>query len=80
MTVNLLLNLLGWSALINIGLLMWWFLWIMVAHDFIYRMHTRWFKISEERFDGIHYSGIAFYKITIFVFNIVPYLALRIII
>lgn len=58
---------------------MWWFLWILFAHDFVYRMHSKWFKVSVEKFDAIHYAGIAFYKIIIFVFNIVPYLALQII-
>ena len=79
MTVDILLGVLGWSAVINIGLLLWWSLWILFAHDFIYRMHSKWFKIPVEKFDAIHYAGMAFYKITIIVFNVVPYLALRII-
>ncbi len=79
MTVDIFLGILGWSAVINFGLLMWWFLWILFAHDFVYRMHSRWFKVSVEKFDAIHYAGMAFYKITIIVFNVVPYLALRII-
>ena len=79
MTVDVFLGILGWSAVINFGLLMWWFLWILFAHDFVYRMHSRWFKVSVEKFDAIHYAGMAFYKITIIVFNVVPYLALRII-
>ncbi len=79
MTVDILLGVLGWSAVINIGLLLWWSLWILFAHDFVYRIHSKWFKISVEKFDAIHYAGMAFYKITIIVFNVVPYLALRII-
>lgn len=79
MTVDILLRALGWSAVINIGLLLWWSLWIVLAHDFVYRMHSKWFKIPVEKFDAIHYAGMAFYKITIIVFNVVPYLALRII-
>jgi hypothetical protein len=79
MTVDILLGVLGWSAVINIGLLLWWSLWILFAHDFVYRMHSKWFKIPVEKFDAIHYAGMAFYKITIIVFNVVPYLALRII-
>jgi hypothetical protein len=79
MTVDILLGTLGWSAVINIGLLLWWSLWILFAHDFVYRMHSKWFKIPVEKFDAIHYAGMAFYKITIIVFNVVPYLALRII-
>jgi len=79
MTVDILLGVLGWSAVINMGLLLWWFLWFMCAHDFMYRMQSKWFKISVEKFDVINYAGIAFYKISIIVFNVVPYLALRII-
>lgn len=79
MTVDMLLGMLGWSIVINIGLLLWWFLWFMFAHDFAYRMHSKWFKIPVEKFNAIHYAGMAFYKVTIIVFNVVPYLALRII-
>ncbi len=79
MTVDIFLGVLGWSAVINFGLLTWWFLWILFAHDFVYRIHSKWFKISAEKFDAIHYAGIAFYKVTIIVFNVVPYLALQII-
>ena len=78
-TVGIIRELLGWCCIINIGLLLWWFLIILLAHNWIYRIHRKWFKISEETFDTIHYTGIALFKIAIFVFNIVPYIALRII-
>ncbi len=79
MTVAMIRELLGWCCVINIGLLLWWFLIILFAHNWIYRIHGKWFKMSKETFDAIHYAGIAFFKIAIFVFNIVPYIALRII-
>jgi len=68
-----------YSALINMGLLLWWVSFFIFGRSVIYRMQSRWFKISEERFDTIHYSGTALYKICIFVFNIVPYFALMLI-
>lgn len=80
MTTGFLVAFLGWCTLINIGLLLWWFLWLWLAHDWVYRMHAKWFKISEEHFDAIHYTAIAFFKLVVIVFNIVPYLALRIIV
>jgi hypothetical protein len=43
-------------------------------------MPGKWFKLTVERFDAIHYAGMAFFKIGIFLLNIVPYLALRIVI
>ena len=79
MTVVTIRELLGWCCVINMGLLLWWFLIILFAHDWVYRIHSKWFKMSKETFDAIHYTGIAFFKIAIFVFNIVPYIALRII-
>ncbi len=79
MTIEMLSEALLWSTLINMGLLLWWALFFIFGRGFIYRMHSRWFKLSEEKFDTIHYSGMAFYKICIFIFNIVPYFALMII-
>ena len=78
MTLEIVQNTLFWCAVINMGMLVWWFLFIVFAHDWVYRMHSKWFKISEERFDAIHYAGIAFFKVCVFFFNIVPYFALRI--
>ena len=79
MTIEMMRAVLGWCSIINMGLLLWWFFAIIVLHDWVYRWHTKWFKLSVEKFDEIHYSGISFFKIAIFFFNIVPYFALRII-
>ncbi len=79
MTVEQIGDVLAWCAVINIGLLLWWFLMFALAHDFVYRLHGKWFKLTVERFDAIHYAGMAFFKIGIFLLNIVPYLALRIV-
>ncbi|NOR69143.1 MAG: hypothetical protein GQ532_05520 [Methylomarinum sp.] len=79
MTVELFRDVLAWCSVINIGLLLFWVLWLTLAHDFVYRVHGKFLKLSVEKFDAIHYAGMAFFKICIFVFNIVPYLALRIV-
>jgi hypothetical protein len=79
MTVELVVAILGWCTLINFGLLIWWFLFAVIAHDWTYRLHTKWFKISQEQFDAIHYSLMGVFKIGVITFNLVPYLALRIV-
>jgi len=79
MTVEEIRDVLAWCSVINIGLLLWWFLMFALAHDFVYRLHGKWFRLTVERFDAIHYAGMAFFKIGIFLLNIVPYLALRIV-
>ena len=78
MTVELLKGTLAWSAVLNMGILLWWFLFLAFAHDWVYKMHNKFYHIQREQFDAIHYAGMAFYKICIFTFFIVPYLALRI--
>lgn len=65
-----------WCTLINLALLAMWFGLLALAHDWVYHLHTRWFTLSVERFDGIHYAGMAFYKIAIFLLNLAPLLAL----
>lgn len=79
MTIEIVQDLLLWCAIINFGLLLWWFLFITLAHDWTYRLHGKWFKLSIEQFDTVHYAGIALFKLSIFFFNLVPFFALLII-
>ncbi len=78
MTVEIIRDTLFWCSVINLGLLLWWGLIFVTAHDWVYQIHSRWFAITKENFDAIHYAGMAFFKIGIFMFNLVPYFALRI--
>ncbi|MBX3663201.1 MAG: hypothetical protein KF804_12190 [Burkholderiales bacterium] len=76
MSANEVKDLLLWSLGINYVLLLIWagaFIW---AHDWMYKLHGRWFKLSVEAFDAIHYAGMAIYKIGIFLLNLAPLLAL----
>ncbi len=79
MTLELMRDALGWCAVINLGLLLWWFLFILLAPDWTYRVHRRWFQLTRERFDAMHYAGMGMFKMLVFVFNLVPYFALRIV-
>ncbi|MBT6231341.1 MAG: hypothetical protein HOI47_32265 [Candidatus Scalindua sp.] len=79
MTIDMVRDALLWCFIINIGILLWWFLFFSLAHDWVYQFHGKWFKLPVEKFDAIHYAGMAFFKICIFVFNIVPYFALCIV-
>ena len=48
----------------------------VMIRDWIHRIHGRWFKLPAEKFDAIHYTGMMIYKLAIFMFNLVPYIAL----
>lgn len=80
MTLETLQSFLGWSTAINAALLAVWFLFFWLGHDMMFRFHGRLFRISKENFDAIHYAGMAAYKVGIFLLNLVPYLALAIVI
>ena len=79
MTLEIIRSALAWCTVINWVLLLWWFLFFTLAHDWTYRFHSKWFKLSIDDFDRIHYGGMALFKIGILLFNLVPYLALRIV-
>ncbi len=79
MNIETLIALLGWSTVINWGILFFWFLMIVIARDWLYSTQTQWFKISKERFEEMNYQMMGFYKLMIFLFNLVPYIVLRII-
>jgi len=79
MTLELIREVLGWSTLMNFALLLWWFGFFALAHDFVYRLHSKWFNIPVGQFDAIHYGGMAVFKLGVILFNLVPYLALRIV-
>ncbi|MBW2204624.1 MAG: hypothetical protein JRF52_11155 [Deltaproteobacteria bacterium] len=65
---------------INIGLLIWGYLFFTLAHDWTYRYHKKWFKnLSIDTFDAMHYAGMGLFKIGILLFSLVPYFALRIV-
>jgi hypothetical protein len=80
MTVEIIRDVLAWATVINFTLLIFWFLFFSLAHDWIYKCHGKWFTLPVENFDAIHYAGMAFFKLCIFLFNLVPYLALRIVV
>lgn len=79
MTLETIRATLAWCTVINIGILLLWFLFFIFAHDFMYKLHGKWFKMPVEQFDGIHYLGMAVFKIGFLLLNLVPYLALRIV-
>ncbi|MDQ1322150.1 MAG: hypothetical protein QG655_3395 [Actinomycetota bacterium] len=61
-----------WSLVANYAILLIWFSVLAWAHDWIYRLHTRWFQLSRQTFDALHYGGMAAYKIGVLLFNLAP--------
>ena len=79
MTLEEIRSMLAWCTAINFVFMTLWLLFFTFAHDWTYRIHSRLYHISIDLFDTLNYAGLAFYKILVFTFNLVPYLALHII-
>jgi hypothetical protein len=68
-----------WMSVINFAILLWWFFLFSYKKEFIKKLHGIWFSLDDATFDSIHYKGMAYFKIGIFLFNLAPFLALVII-
>ena len=65
-----------YTLALNYSILMLWFLLIVFARDWVKQLHGQWFQLSDLTFDAIHYGGMALYKVGIFLFNLVPLIAI----
>ena len=67
-----------WCTIINGGLLIYSAIGLTFAPNWIYKVQSRWYPISREAFNVIIYSFLGLYKLFFITFNVVPYIALRI--
>ena len=79
MSIEVIRGALLWCVIINFGLLAVWSLLFVLPHEWLYRLWGRWFRLSTEQFDTVNFAGIVLYKVGILLFNLVPYIALRIV-
>lgn len=81
MTFETVRSVLAWCTAINFGILIIWWLFLAIARDWMYNYQTKITRLNipEEKFDTVNYSIMAFFKVCIIVFNLVPYLAMRIV-
>ncbi|MDA9826410.1 hypothetical protein N9B92_03270 [Porticoccaceae bacterium] len=70
---------LGWCTLINIGLLLFSTLMIAVVKDFAINIHSKMFNLDPETLPAMYFEYLGRLKLLVIVFNLVPYVALRII-
>jgi len=75
-TIGAIRDFLMWCTILDYGILLVWFLAFALAHDWLQRLHGRWFQLSRERFDALHYAGMSIFKIGILLFNLVPFIVL----
>ncbi len=68
----------GWMSVVNIGLLLLISLILVVMKETVSVIHGKMFSVNEGELKIIYFKYLANYKLLIFVFNLVPYIALKI--
>jgi uncharacterized protein DUF6868 len=79
MTISLVKEMLLGCVIFNYAILLIWSGAFVFARNWMYRVHSRWFKLSDETFDALNYLGLAIYKIGILLFNLAPWIALSLV-
>lgn len=67
-----------WSFLMGVALLMIWFLFFAFGVEWVYSVQSRWFDMGKSSFYIINYCGMGLLKLSLIVFFLFPYLAIRI--
>lgn len=67
----------GWCSAISIGILLLSSLGLILMRGTISKMHTRLFCMTEADLSRAYFQYLAQFKIAVIVFNLVPYIALR---
>ena len=75
MSIEIFTSFLAWCTLINLVILILWGL--KLWNRWMRRMHGKMFDLSEERIAATHYNVLAHFKALWVIFNLTPYLALR---
>lgn len=77
MTFDQFTEFLGWCTLLNIGLLLVSMLALFATGGRVQKLHARLFDIEAATLSETYFNYLALYKILILVFNLIPYLVLR---
>jgi hypothetical protein len=77
MKIEMLTNVFFWCTVIDYGVLLLWCLMFKLGHDLHYRLTSWWFPVTVSRYDELNFTGIVFFKLAIVLFNLVPFIGLR---
>jgi len=79
MTIEQVTSFLGWATLINIVFLALLTVSLIIAQEFVAKTHAKLFSMDQATLKSQYFHFLSNYKLLIMVFNLAPYLALRII-
>lgn len=77
MDLNTFITLFGWMTIINFGLLIFSTLLLFIFKDTICRLHQQISGLEASTLKPAYFYFLASYKLLILIFNLVPYIALK---
>lgn len=78
MSIEKLRTFLGWCTVINFGLFFFDVIKIVSIAEWASEVHADMFQIDATSIRQAYFQSLVYYKLAIIVFNLVPYVALRI--
>ncbi len=76
-TLGAVQEILGWCTILNFGMLIFASVLLSLMRSKIMAIHSEMYSLGEKDLSRAYFQYLAQYKIAIFVFNLAPYLALR---
>ena len=77
-TIETFTTFLGWCSVINIGILLFTTLLLLPMNEWVANIHGRLFGIKRTDVQLSYFNYLANYKIVVLVFNLAPYIALKV--
>ena len=78
MNIETLREFLGWCTVINLGVFFFGVIKILAIRDWASKVHAKMFQVDEASVRQAYFLYLAYYKIAIIVFNLVPYIVLNV--
>lgn len=79
MELETITHFMGWSLLINLGFFLIASFMLMFFRGMPVKMHSKLFGVDEEFLKQSYFNYLANYKLLIIVFNLAPYMVLRLV-
>jgi hypothetical protein len=77
-TMQTLVTFLGWCSVVNIVLLIIAVIFLMAFKEIVAKVHSKLFGLKKEDLPLIYFSYLGNYKLAIIILNLIPYVALKI--
>jgi hypothetical protein len=77
-SIDIVREFIGWCTVINIGILLIATIFLVLTRAPILKMHAKLFELSQADLSLSYFQFLGQYKLAIYVLNLAPYIALRI--